>query len=231
MANITSYKETESLASNDLFIISDTSEANSTKSVKTSTLSSYITSGSGSDSVDFTAPIHVNGEGSVLTLSGEYANSSIGIDFKQTSSKRAHIQFQDANDALDIRTENPGGAASRIRFSVAANGQPAEEAMRILSARSGVNSPQVVIGNPNSVSSGRELYVKGGIEATSQLYVGDNASISGRCDADSYKVKGLNDVPATATSPGVVGEIRYTSNYIYVCVANNVWKRTALTTW
>lgn len=42
MANITSYKETESLASNDLFIISDASEANSTKSVKLSTLSDYI---------------------------------------------------------------------------------------------------------------------------------------------------------------------------------------------
>lgn len=44
MSNITSYKETDSLASNDLFIVSDASESNSTKSVKLSTLSTYIVS-------------------------------------------------------------------------------------------------------------------------------------------------------------------------------------------
>lgn len=42
MANITSYQKTESLASNDLFIISDTSQDNATKSVELSTLSDYI---------------------------------------------------------------------------------------------------------------------------------------------------------------------------------------------
>lgn len=34
-----------------------------------------------------------------------------------------------------------------------------------------------------------------------------------------------------SSSNGVPGTILYDSNYIYVCVANNTWKRAALTTW
>jgi|Laugresu1bdmlbsd_1035121.scaffolds.fasta_scaffold312055_1 hypothetical protein len=38
-------------------------------------------------------------------------------------------------------------------------------------------------------------------------------------------------VPATATSTGTAGQIAYASGFLYVCVATNTWRRTALTTW
>jgi hypothetical protein len=37
--------------------------------------------------------------------------------------------------------------------------------------------------------------------------------------------------PATATSTGVAGEIRYDADYVYICVATNTWKRAALSMW
>jgi hypothetical protein len=37
--------------------------------------------------------------------------------------------------------------------------------------------------------------------------------------------------PTTSLSTGKVGEIRYDSNYIYVCVATNTWKRSAISSW
>lgn len=37
--------------------------------------------------------------------------------------------------------------------------------------------------------------------------------------------------PASATATGVVGEIRVTSTYIYVCTATNTWVRAPLATW
>lgn len=40
-----------------------------------------------------------------------------------------------------------------------------------------------------------------------------------------------NTVPATASSNGVAGTIARDSNYIYVCVATNTWKRTTISTW
>lgn len=38
-------------------------------------------------------------------------------------------------------------------------------------------------------------------------------------------------VPATSSSPGRKGDNAFDSNYFYVCVATNTWKRVALSTW
>lgn len=37
--------------------------------------------------------------------------------------------------------------------------------------------------------------------------------------------------PANATATGVAGQIAKDSNYLYVCVATNTWKRVAISTW
>lgn len=50
-------------------------------------------------------------------------------------------------------------------------------------------------------------------------------------NATQYRINALNTAPATTTSTGTLGEIRYTSGFIYVCIATNTWRRTALTTW
>lgn len=38
-------------------------------------------------------------------------------------------------------------------------------------------------------------------------------------------------VPATATSAGTVGQWAADVSYLYVCVATNVWRRTAIVAW
>jgi len=40
-----------------------------------------------------------------------------------------------------------------------------------------------------------------------------------------------SNAPATASSTGSEGDIRYDSGYVYICIATNTWKRAALTTW
>lgn len=40
-----------------------------------------------------------------------------------------------------------------------------------------------------------------------------------------------NSAPANSTANGIAGTIRYDSSYVYVCVANNTWKRANLTSW
>lgn len=39
------------------------------------------------------------------------------------------------------------------------------------------------------------------------------------------------DAPASATATGTIGQTAYDTNYFYVCVATNTWKRVALSTW
>jgi hypothetical protein len=37
--------------------------------------------------------------------------------------------------------------------------------------------------------------------------------------------------PASATATGTVGTITYDNDYIYICIATDTWKRSAITTW
>lgn len=53
----------------------------------------------------------------------------------------------------------------------------------------------------------------------------------GAVKAGAFSLYSLSGTPASSTAIGVLGEIRYTADYIYVCTASNTWKRTALTSW
>jgi len=41
----------------------------------------------------------------------------------------------------------------------------------------------------------------------------------------------VTKTPASAAAAGTTGTIAWDTNYIYVCVATNTWKRAALSTW
>lgn len=49
-------------------------------------------------------------------------------------------------------------------------------------------------------------------------------------NADTVRVRTAK-TPASATATGNAGDICWDSNYVYVCVATNTWKRSALSTW
>jgi hypothetical protein len=47
---------------------------------------------------------------------------------------------------------------------------------------------------------------------------------------DSVTIQ-TTQTPASASATGTTGEIAWDSNYLYVCVASNTWKRVAIDTW
>lgn len=49
-------------------------------------------------------------------------------------------------------------------------------------------------------------------------------------EGDSIIIR-TDNTPSSASDFGEKGEIRYDSNYIYLCVATDTWKRVALSTW
>ncbi len=61
-------------------------------------------------------------------------------------------------------------------------------------------------------------------------------TVSNEVKADTIRILSSISVPI-GTAPGAAddvgqkGEIRFTSTYIYVCVAANTWKRVAIATW
>ena len=47
----------------------------------------------------------------------------------------------------------------------------------------------------------------------------------------SGQLRSVGTAPATASSTGTAGDIRYDASYIYICTATNTWKRAAISTW
>jgi hypothetical protein len=60
---------------------------------------------------------------------------------------------------------------------------------------------------------------------TTNLIVGGDTTLNGELFVPSPTV------PPASASPGTVGQISWNANYIFVCVAPNLWKRTPISAW
>ena len=71
----------------------------------------------------------------------------------------------------------------------------------------GAATANSIEGNANLTTNGTDLFSAGQVNLTN-----------------------LNIAPATSTSAGVLGEIRWAADAVYFCIATNVWVKAALTT-
>jgi hypothetical protein len=69
----------------------------------------------------------------------------------------------------------------------------------------------------------------GGMSFTGVCSIGLTTAVTLRSLGDFNFAGGA--VPATATSLGTQGDIRWDANFIYVCISTNTWKRSPLSTW
>ena len=47
----------------------------------------------------------------------------------------------------------------------------------------------------------------------------------------SLSIANTTNAPSSASDTGTTGQVRIDSDYIYVCVATDTWKRVAISTW
>ena len=83
----------------------------------------------------------------------------------------------------------------------------------------------------NAIANNLGLYnIKG-----KNLSINKNATIKGNLQVEGNTTSNFimknNVAPASSSSPGVPGSIIYDTDFLYVCVANNTWKRVAISTW
>jgi len=69
-----------------------------------------------------------------------------------------------------------------------------------------------------------------GTNTDTVVYVDGKGSGVGVVDADYLRAR-TTKTPATAGADGTTGDIVWDSGFIYVCVAANTWKKTAIATW
>ena len=118
--------------------------------------------------------------------------------------------------------------------------------LTILNVADGANvAPVVATGAEVDTGTDNAKYVSAKTVADSRLVSGPSSSITDRIATFSNTTgklikdsgKALSDLmltwvaaPATKTSAGSAGQMSYDSNYLYVCQATNVWKRSILAT-
>jgi hypothetical protein len=64
----------------------------------------------------------------------------------------------------------------------------------------------------------------------SQLILALNQANSNLVNAIDGQFPNWTGVPATSTSPGVPGQVAYSTSFLFICVATNTWRRVALST-
>lgn len=77
------------------------------------------------------------------------------------------------------------------------------------------------------------------ISGTDLMLISDDSKSNGTYSASVTQLSNyvvgqafaIKTAPASATATGDAGEVRFTSDYIYVCVATNTWKRAEISTW
>ena len=86
----------------------------------------------------------------------------------------------------------------------------------------------------NRYNNGKVSIVAGGGNALVGTETDDTINklqVNGSAKASQFRLSSLNTAPSSASDTGTAGEIRVTSDYIYVCIAANTWVRSALESW
>jgi len=91
--------------------------------------------------------------------------------------------------------------------TISTTSHPTKIVMR--TTKSSATSPTTAV----TIDENQNVIVEGNLEVKDQITIRDQ------------------NAPASASANGFRGEIRYDSDYIYVCVADNTWKRVALSSW
>jgi Right handed beta helix region len=82
-----------------------------------------------------------------------------------------------------------------------------------------------------ATGSGGYSVVLNANSAGTNLHLATQGVVRFTLDTNGNIVHVVKAPPASATAAGVTGQIAWDDNYLYQCIATNVWKRSPLTTW
>lgn len=90
------------------------------------------------------------------------------------------------------------------------------------------NTTNSTLTNATAIGNGAIVDVSNTIQLGNTAV--DDIKASAAITVEQYKLSALNTAPASATAAGTLGEIRITTDSIYVCIATNTWVKAALAT-
>lgn len=172
------------------------------------------------------------GNATRLTIGGNITNNSI---INESGSGDLILV---SNTELEIKSGELGENYARFakdgpielyydnvkKFTTLSNGVSIENGGLTVQGSPGSNSSNITLANTGFVNAVTSLKLAvGSIEKVS-------VDSTGTTFTGQINLTALNTAPASATATGTLGEIKFTADHIYVCVATNTWKRVAIAT-
>jgi hypothetical protein len=95
-------------------------------------------------------------------------------------------------------------------------------------------APRIAISNSGGTTNGKIGTLDAGGDIA--IETNSNGAAGGGARKFKFRANGTLQIsapitPSSSSAPGQTGDICWDSNYMYVCVSSNKWKRSALTTW
>jgi len=141
-------------------------------------------------------------------------------DFQNPSGTEVIRISKSDDDFREIVFENDGTDIGGIYFNAA-------EVMFVQQANS-TNDLALRIGPTNVLRAKGATSRIGIFEDSPQATLDVNGTL--RVQGDGIQIA-TSKTPASSTDTGQAGQIAWDSNYLYICVATNTWKRVALANW
>ncbi|GAA6622900.1 beta strand repeat-containing protein [Scytonema sp. NUACC26] len=134
-----------------------------------------------------------------------------------------------------------GGAPPEIRPSGVGGTNVAGTNIALRSGNGSGNAATsaIIFATPQPIASGsgsqssteRARVTQNFLVGTTTDPTSNGAAVSGAVRANQFFISAINTAPASSTTIGTAGEIRFCDDAIYLCVATNSWKRSLLSAW
>lgn len=173
----------------------------------------------------------LNRGGTSLLLKNMYSAGAIGYNITDFNFYApSHIAqlnssglFSSSNNTMDIGSSSTtwkNGYFGTALFSPLINGGISSGENLTLSSTSHSSKGKIYFGSSSAYNEANGYF---GVNTTSPTTF---------LDINSDKIRVQNSkTPTSSTDAGTTGDICWDSNYIYICVAMNTWKRVSISTW
>lgn len=178
-------------------------------------------------------------DASVITLNGEPLNSvltysepsGVGLlTLNENASIAGDIVLSGTQPDLIVGDLSGGTSTDTVQADVILKSSTGAANFKIESASATKVLLQYDATTKTTLDADSKLTIKTGSSTTAlTLDSSQDATFAGEVFAPTLVIGA--GAPASASSTGTTGQIQFDTNYLYVCVDINTWKRVALSTW
>jgi hypothetical protein len=97
--------------------------------------------------------------------------------------------------------------------------------------RTGGTAKEWYIGNDTTGGAANEFHIRDVTRSSIPFSISSLGNVAIGLPSSGYALRLPSQTPASASAPGIQGELGWDADYFYVCVSADTWKRTPLVSW